>query len=112
MTILIVALGEFGIVLILSIFFQLAKGYNAFETGLRFLPFALAMIVAAPSAGILSSRFGPKWIVTAGMFCEAVALVVLSRILYIDTLYTVLMLGFLLYGAGLGLAIAQSANII
>src|SRR5262249_20165504 len=57
MTVLIVALGEFGVVLVLSIFFQLAKGYGAFETGLRFLPFAIAIMIVAPLAGVLSGRF-------------------------------------------------------
>lgn len=112
LTILIVALGEFGMVLVLSIFFQLAKDLDAFQTGLRLLPFALAMMVAAPSAGVLSSRFGAKWVVTAGMTCEATSLFWLSRVLTVDASYSTLLLPFLLYGAGVGLAIAQLANIV
>jgi MFS family permease len=112
LTVLIVALGEFGVILVLSIFFQLAKDLDAFQTGLRFLPFALAMIVAAPSAGILSSRFGAKWVVTTGMACEAIALIWMSRVLNVDASYWSLLPPFLLYGCGIGLAIAQLANIV
>jgi hypothetical protein len=110
--VLIVALGEFGVVLVLSIFFQLAKGLGAFETGIRFLPFAIAIMIVAPLAGVLSSRFGAKWVVTAGMVCEAAALFWMSRLFYVDTDYTAFIPSFLLYGAGIGLAIAQLTNLI
>ncbi|MFN8417742.1 MAG: MFS transporter [Anaerolineae bacterium] len=112
MTVAIVALGEFGAVLALSIFFQLAKGLNAFETGLTFLPFALAVIVAAPAAGVLSSRFGAKWVVTTGMVCEAISLFLIANLFGVDTPVWQLMLVFVLYGVGIGLAIAQLANIV
>ena len=112
LTVSIVALGEFGVVLVLSIFFQLAKGLGAFETGLRFLPFAVVMIIAAPTAGVLSSRFGAKWVITVGMFSEAVALFWISRILYVNTSYWSFLPAFSLYGFGLGLAIAQLANVV
>lgn len=112
LTVLIVALGEFGVVLVLSIYFQLAKGLGAFETGLRFLPFALVVIIAAPMAGTLSSRFGAKWVVTAGMIIEAVSLFWISRILTIDLEYGAIVPAFMLYGIGIGLAIAQLANIV
>lgn len=112
LTVLIVALGELGVVLVLSIFFQLAKGLDAFSAGLSFLPFAIAVMVAAPVAGILSSRFGAKWVVTAGMFSEAIALFGISRILYADTSVAALIPVFMLYGAGVGLAVAQLANIV
>ena len=112
LTVLIVALGEFGVVLVLSIFFQLAKGLDAFATGIRFLPFAGAILVAAPLAGILSSRFGAKWVVTAGMACEALSLIWMSQIFYVDARYLTFVPPFLLYGAGVGLAIAQLANIV
>jgi MFS family permease len=112
LTVMIVALGEFGVVLVLSIFFQLAKGLDAFQTGLRFLPFAGAILIAAPTAGALSTRYGAKWVVTAGMVCEATALFLISRLLYEDSRYLVFLIPFLLYGAGVGLAIAQLANIV
>jgi MFS family permease len=111
-TVAIVALGEFGAILVLSIFFQLAKGLNAFETGLTFLPLALAMIVAAPTAGALSTRFGAKWVVTTGMVFEAIALFTIASLFNVDTPIWQLMVAFTIYGIGVGLAIAQLANIV
>ena len=111
-TIFIVALGEFGTFLGLSIYIQLAKGFGAFETGLQFLSFAIVTMIVAPLAGIFSSRFGAKWVVTAGMLCEGIALFWVSRILYIDRPISSLTLPLMLYGVGVGLAIAQLSNLV
>lgn len=111
-TIFIIALGEFGVFLAISIYMQIAKGLGAFETGLQFLSFAIVTMIMAPLAGVLSGRFGAKWIVTTGMLCEAAALFWISRILYIDKPVTSLIPPFMLYGVGIGLAIAQLSNLI
>jgi len=105
-------LGEFGTFLGLSIYIQLAKGYGAFETGLQFLSFAIVTMIVAPLAGILSSRFGAKWVVTTGMLFEGLALFWVSRLLYIDRPLSALTLPLMLYGAGVGLAIAQLSNLV
>ncbi len=109
-TIMIVALGEFGIVLGLSLFFQLAKGLDAFQTGLTFLPFAIVTLICAPLAGVLSGRIGSKWVVTTGMTLEAIALFLISQTMYADATWQ-LFPPLIIYGAGVGLAIAQLANI-
>ena len=111
-TIFIIALGEFGVFLAISIYLQLAKGLGAFETGIQFLGFAVVTMFAAPMAGVLSSRFGAKWIVTIGMLCEAAALFWISRTLYIDRPVSSLLPPFMLYGLGVGLAIAQLSNLV
>ena len=111
MTVLIVALGEFGILFVLPIYLQGVRGLTAFQTGVIFLPFAVANFVFAPLAGALSGRFGPKWVVTAGMLCEATAIFMLSRIIAADTSFLALVPVLVLYGAGVGLAIAQLTNV-
>lgn len=111
LTVLIVALGEFGILFILSIYYQSVRGLSAFDTGIAFLPLAIGSFIAAPSAGILSARFGAKWIVTSGMLIEAISIFLLGRIVGVDTplLWFTPVLG--LYGIGVGLAIAQLTNV-
>jgi MFS family permease len=111
MTVLIVALGEFGILFVLPIYLQGVRGLSAFQTGVIFLPFAVANFTFAPLAGALSARFGPKWVVTAGMLFEATAIFLLSRIISADTSYVALVPVLVLYGAGVGLAIAQLTNV-
>src|SRR5437899_941227 len=111
-TVTIVAMGEFGAVFIISIFLQTVKGLSAIDAGLTFLPMAISVFIFAPIAGILATRFGPKWIITTGMVLEAVALFSMSQIISISNpvyyLYPVLVV----YGAGVGLAISQVTSTV
>ena len=111
-TVTIVAMGEFGAVFIVSIFLQTVKGLSAFDAGLTFLPMAISVFIFAPIAGVLATRFGPKWVVTTGMILEAVALFSFSQILTVDNpvyyMYPVL----IVYGAGVGLAISQLTSTV
>ena len=111
-TVSIVALGEFGVIFVLSLYLQGVLGYTALKTGLTFLPFAALTLVVAPSAGLLSARFGPKWVVTAGMLLEALFIIILSRVLAIDTTQLTVIFILLGYGVGIGLAIAQLTNVV
>jgi EmrB/QacA subfamily drug resistance transporter len=111
-TVTIVAMGEFGAVFIISIFLQTVKGLSAISAGLTFLPMAISVFIFAPIAGVLATRFGPKWIITTGMILEAVALFSMSQIISISNpvyyLYPVLVV----YGAGVGLAISQVTSTV
>ena len=111
-TVTIVAMGEFGAVFIISIFLQTVKGLSAINAGLTFLPMAISVFIFAPIAGILATRFGPKWIITTGMILEATALFSLSQIISISNpvyyLYPILVV----YGAGVGLAISQVTSTV
>jgi len=111
-TVAIVALGEFGILFIMSLYLQGVRGLTAFDTGVTLLPFAIGSFLTAPFAGFLASRFGPKWIVTIGMLTEAIALFLLSLIIQPDTARVAFLPIFLLYGMGLGLAIAQLTSVV
>jgi EmrB/QacA subfamily drug resistance transporter len=111
-TVAVVALGEFGILFIMSLYFQGVQGLTAFDTGLTLLPFAIGSFITAPIAGFLSARFGPKWIVTTGMLTEAVALFLLSLVIQTNTARIVFVPIFVLYGMGLGLAIAQLTSVV
>jgi len=109
---MIVNLGEIGTLFAVSLFLQGTKGLTAFDTGLALLPLAAAAFVGAPLAGAFSARLGPKWIVTAGMVIEAIALLILSQIIdpEVSVRSVAAVLGF--YGLGLGLAIAQLTNLV
>ena len=69
------------------------------------LPFALTTLFVAPTAGILSGRVGPKWVVTAGMLIEAIAIFALSQALSLHAPLALLILILMVYGVGVGLAI-------
>ena len=111
-TVAIHALGQFGMIFVLSLYLQGVRALSAFQVGLAVLPFVVLTVVVAPLGGILSSRIGPKWVVTAGMLCEAAAIFILAQLLGVDTPVHTVTLVLLLYGAGVGLAIAQLTNVV
>ena len=68
----------------MSLYLQGVRGLTAFDTGVTLLPFAIGSFITAPLAGLLASRFGPKWIVTVGMLTESLALFLLSLVIQPD----------------------------
>ncbi|MGG7571306.1 DHA2 family efflux MFS transporter permease subunit [Streptomyces sirii] len=70
-------LGMIGIMFVLVLYLQTARGYSAWETGLAVLPNAVLTAVGSAYAGRLSDRFGGKYLLMAGMTLLAVGLLVL-----------------------------------
>ncbi|MEV0373607.1 DHA2 family efflux MFS transporter permease subunit [Streptomyces sp. NPDC050636] len=70
-------LGMIGIMFVLVLYLQLARGYSALETGLVVLPNAALTAVGSAYAGRLSDRFGGKYVLMAGMTLLAAGLLVL-----------------------------------
>lgn len=59
---------------------QQVLNYSALQTGLAFLPHAIAAMIAAPVASQLATQFGTKTTLTGSMTLAAVGLLHLSRI--------------------------------
>ena len=70
-------LGMIGIMFVLVLYLQMARGYSALETGLVVLPNAVLTAAGSAYAGRLSDKFGGKYILMAGMTLLAVGLLVL-----------------------------------
>lgn len=89
-----------------SLYLQGVLGHSALLTGLEFLPVAVAIVAAAHAGGRLVSRFGAKPVIVAGLTVGAVGALLLSRLPPAGAYPTDLLPGFLLLGAGGGLAAA------
>jgi MFS family permease len=72
------------------------------RAGLYMLPLTLGMLIAGPTSGYLSDRFGARWFATGGMLGSALAFVLLS-LLPIDFSFSVFAAVLLLMGASMGL---------
>jgi EmrB/QacA subfamily drug resistance transporter len=98
-TILIFAGAFFGSLLLLALYFQLARDLSAFDTGLLLLPQAIGAMLTMPVAGKLTDRIGAGSIVLPG-----VVLVVIGTIPAVleDPPAALLAAGLILRGAGMG----------
>jgi len=91
-----------SVLFFMSLYLQLALGYSPMRAGIAFLPMTGAIVVAAPLAGALSDRVGPRVPAVGGMLALALGLVSLAR-LGIGGSSAALLASLALIGVGAGL---------
>jgi MFS family permease len=92
-----------GTIFLTSIFVQTVLGYSALQTGLAFLPLALAMAGAAHSASHLAAVVAARWIAGTGLALTVAGSLLLFRSPATAHYVTDLLPGLLLLGFGIGL---------
>ena len=80
-SVMIAAIGMFGIFLFVTYYLQVSLHYSPMQTGLSFLPM-IGMLVLAAQLGtnIFVPRFGPKIMVPFGMILGVIAMVYLTHL--------------------------------
>ncbi|MFD9339050.1 MFS transporter [Streptomyces sp. NPDC060028] len=107
---LLMYVGMFGSIFLLSQFFQGVSGYSPTEAGLRMLPWTGMPMLVAPIAGILSDRIGSRPVVAAGLTLQAVGLGWFAVILGTDVSYAAQLPALILSGIGMALYFAPASN--
>ncbi len=95
--------GMFSMFLYLTIYMQGVEGLSPLETGLRFLPLTVLSFLAAPVAGSLSHRVPIRALLGIGLAAVGIGLLLMHGIDASSSLAELLP-GFLLAGAGIGIA--------
>lgn len=97
--------GMMGAMFLLPVFAQTYLGFNATQTGLLFVPMALAMFVAAPLGGYVSRIIPLKYLVSFGMALSAFGIYLFSGLDVKTTLFD-LTVPLIVFATGLGLGMA------
>src|SRR5271154_6726454 len=97
-----VSASMFSMFLFLTLYIQDVLGYGPLQAGLRFLPVTLLSFVVAPIAGRLSVRVPIRLLLSAGLLLVSAGLLTMTAV-DASSGWTVLVPGFLLAGAGIGL---------
>jgi MFS transporter, DHA2 family, methylenomycin A resistance protein len=94
----------YGLIFLLSLFFQQVEGYSAIETGLAFVPSTVAVMAGNLLAGRAAERFGPARVMTTAALLMAASL---AGLLVLDAgvAYPALVAQLLVLGFGLGLVV-------
>ena len=93
----------------LTLYFELVKGYSAFQTGLALIPMDFTLIVIGPISGRLSDKYGGRGLSTLGLAITSVALLVFSTF-SIDTNVVTFAGALALAGFGIGLFRSPNAS--
>ncbi|HVR04554.1 MAG TPA: MFS transporter [Solirubrobacteraceae bacterium] len=92
----------FAMFLYLTLYIQDVLGYDALQAGLRFLPITLLSFFVAPIAGRLSVRVPVRLLLGGGLVLVGVSLLAMTAVSPTSA-WTVLIPGFVLGGAGIGM---------
>jgi EmrB/QacA subfamily drug resistance transporter len=104
-----ISFGMFAVFFFLALYMQNILGYSPLETGVRFLPSTLVIMVAGPLAGRLADRVGPRTPLVIGLSLVTVSLAWQSRI-QVDTSFGFLVVPFILLGLGMGFTMSPMST--
>ena len=93
----------FGMFFFLTVFMQTVWGYSALKTGLAYLPFTAALLIAAGAVAQLVPRIGARPLLIAGSAASTGGLYWLSRIHENDTYASAVLGPTVVIGAGTAL---------
>ncbi|WP_240197161.1 MFS transporter [Nonomuraea lactucae] len=96
------ALARASLILIAALYFQAARGEDAFTAGLSVLPVPVGMALASPVAGALGRRVSPYALSVGGSLLSAAGLGVLLLAVGPRTPYWVVGVGLFVAGCGSG----------
>ena len=106
---LIITFAMMGVFFFLALYMQDILRYSPLEAGVRFLPSTLMIVGVAPVAGRLADRFGPRWLIVAGLLVIAASLYTFTGIA-VDSGYLDLLPGFMLLGIGIALTMSPMTS--
>ena len=93
----------------LTLYLQNVLHYSPLQTGVRFLPSTIVIIIMGPLAGRLTDRVGARPLMTLGLAIVAAALLIQSR-LTVHSGYGLLLPGFVLMGLGMGMVMSPMST--
>ncbi|MGD1223287.1 DHA2 family efflux MFS transporter permease subunit [Streptomyces krungchingensis] len=109
---LLMFLGMFGSIFLLSQYMQGVLGYSPTEAGLRMLPWTGMPMLVAPIAGYLSDRIGGRPVVATGLFLQAAGLAYYATVIAADASYLSQLPALIISGVGMSLYFAPASNLV
>jgi Na+/melibiose symporter-like transporter len=103
MTLVFVAM--YGVMFLITQYFQLVLGYSPLEAAAGLLPLAMTLLVVSLTTPKLTARFGAHRVVACGMCLLGIGMLLLSR-LTAHTPYAYLVVSFVPFSSGMALAMS------
>jgi EmrB/QacA subfamily drug resistance transporter len=101
-----------GVVFVIPVYLQDVIGANPLITGLTLIPMSIGIFVMSFTAGKVSTRIQPRYILSIGFLASIAGSIYLSLIFSPSTTVLSIMPGVLFLGIGMGIVFPHSANVI
>lgn len=101
-----------GFLFSMALFFQIALGLNAMQTGFLYLPLSIPLLIASLIASRLSARIAPKRIIQLGLLVLVAGLLLAIAAINVEVRGLALLTGFALIGIGAGVIASQIMNLV
>ena len=98
-----------GLAFVMTLYFQLVRGYDPLHAGIFLIPLDATLIIIGPISGSLSDKWGARGLSTLGLIIASAGFFVLSRIDQL-TDYSLIAVGLVLVGFGIGLFRSPNAS--
>jgi EmrB/QacA subfamily drug resistance transporter len=98
-----------GLAFVMTLYFQVARGYDPLHAGIFLIPLDATLILVGPISGSLSDRWGARGLSTLGLVVASVGFFVLSQFDQ-TTAYSQIAVGLVLVGFGIGLFRSPNAS--
>ncbi len=108
----LVSFGLMGSLFFLGQFLQSVQGYSPFEAGIRILPMAGTLFVAAAVSARIAQYIGTKFTVAAGILIAALGFFYFAYIAAVDVSYSRFALAMCIVAVGIGLTMSPATNSI
>ena len=108
----VLAMGQLGMFFVLPIYLQDAKHLSAETNGLWMVPAGVFIIVGSQIGGRLVRHVGVTRVVQLGLVLEVIGIVVIAFVVSPSVTFPDLLLGWGLFGFGIGFASSQLTNVI
>lgn len=109
-TTFLLSAAAFGMSLLFPLYFQIVRGYSAFDTGFLVIVEGLGAVLSMPTAGYLADKIGAGKVVLFGILCTAGSVLGLSMIENTTPLWSIEVMLFIVgFGKGATMMPATSA---
>jgi EmrB/QacA subfamily drug resistance transporter len=101
-----------GFIFLMAQYFQIVRGFSAFETGTRMLPVAMCIAIASVIGNVLAPRLGTRLVVATGLACFGLAMAWTATSNASTPYWSVIMPQMVLFGLGMGFTSAPATESI
>jgi MFS family permease len=109
---MILSMGQLGLIYVMAVFLQDGRHLSAVDNGLWLLPIGVMIVLGSQIGGRLVQVLGATKVARIGLTLEVLGLATVALVISPDVTFASLLPGFLLFGCGIGFAVAQLTNVI